>query len=43
MGVSGAITGARLMLSSSTIGAVFTGFVSVIDEVTNDATTVEAK
>ncbi len=36
MGVSGLITGARLVLSSSTPGAAFTGFASVIDEVTND-------
>ena len=43
MGVSGAVTGARLVLSSSTAGAAFTAFVSVIDEVTNDPTTVEAK
>ena len=43
MGVSGAITGARLVLSSSTLGAAFTGFASVIDEITNDPTTVEAK
>ncbi len=42
MGISGAVTGARLVLSSSTLGAAFTGFVSVIDEVTNDPTTVEA-
>jgi photosystem II stability/assembly factor-like uncharacterized protein len=43
MGVPGAITGARLVLSSSTPGAAFTAFVSVIDEVTNDPTTVEAR
>ena len=43
MGVSGAITGARLVLYSSTPGAAFTGFASVIDEITNDPTTVEAR
>ena len=43
MGVSGSITGARLVLSSSTPGAAFTAFASVIDEVTNDPTAVEAK
>ena len=43
MGVSGVVTGARLVLSSSTAGAAFTGFVSVIDEVTNDPTAVEAR
>ena len=36
MGVSGSVTGARLVLSSSTPGAAFTAFASVIDEVTND-------
>ncbi len=41
MGVSGPITGARLVLSSST--GVFTGFASVIDEVTNDPVAVEAR
>jgi hypothetical protein len=40
MGVSGAITGARLVLSSSTAGAAFTGVASVIDETTNDPTAV---
>jgi photosystem II stability/assembly factor-like uncharacterized protein len=43
MGVSGPVTGARLVLSSSTPGAAFTGFASVIDETTNDPTAVEAK
>ena len=43
MGVFEAVTGARLVLSSSTPGAAFTGFVSVIDEVTNDPTAVSAK
>jgi len=43
MGVSGAITGARLVLSSSTPNTAFTGFASVIDETTNDPTTIEAK
>jgi photosystem II stability/assembly factor-like uncharacterized protein len=40
MGVSGPITGARLVLSSSTSGAAFTGFASVIDETTNDPTAI---
>ena len=43
MGVPGPVTGARLVLSSPTPGAAFTGFGSVIDEVTNDPTTVEAR
>ena len=43
MGVSGPITGARLVLSSSTPNAAFTGFASVIDEITNDPTGVEAR
>jgi hypothetical protein len=43
MGVSGPITGARLVLSSSTSNAAFTAFASVIDEITNDPTAVEAK
>jgi photosystem II stability/assembly factor-like uncharacterized protein len=43
MGVSGPITGARLVLSSSTPNAAFTGFASVIDEATNDPTAVEAR
>ena len=43
MGVSGPVTGARLVLSSSTPGASFTGFASVIDEITNDPTVVEAR
>ena len=43
MGVSGSITGARLVLSSSTAGAAFAGVASVIDETTNDPTTVAAK
>jgi hypothetical protein len=43
MGVSGAVTGARLVLSSSTPGAAFTGLASVIDETTNDPTAVEAR
>ncbi|MEO8054351.1 MAG: hypothetical protein ABI768_04315 [Acidobacteriota bacterium] len=43
MGVSGSVTGARLVLSSSTSGAAFTAFASVIDEVTNDPTAVEAR
>ena len=43
MGVSGPITGARLVLSSSTAGAAFTGFASVIDETTNDPTAVLAQ
>ena len=41
MGVPGPITGARLVLSSSTAGAAFTGFASVIDETTNDPTAVQ--
>jgi hypothetical protein len=43
MGIWTAVTGARLVLSSSTPGAAFTAFASVIDEVTNDPTTVEAR
>ncbi len=43
MGVSGSITGARLVLSSSTPEASFTAFASVIDETTNDPTAVEAE
>ncbi len=43
MGVSGPITGARLVLSSSTPNAAFTGLASVIDETTNDPTAVEAR
>ncbi len=43
MGVSGPVTGARLRLFSSTPGAAFTAFASVIDEATNDPTAVEAK
>ena len=43
MGVSGPVTGARLVLSSSTPNAAFTAFASVIDESTNDPTAVEAK
>ena len=43
MGISGPITGARLVLSSSTTGAAFTGLASVIDETTNDPTTVVAQ
>ena len=43
MGVSGSVTGARLVLSTSTPGAAFTGVASVIDETTNDPTTVAAK
>jgi hypothetical protein len=43
MGVSGAITGARLVLSSSTPNAAFTVVASVIAEITNDPTTVEAR
>ena len=43
MGVSGSITGARLVLSSSTPGAAFTAFASVIDEITNDPTAIEAR
>jgi len=43
MGVSGPITGARLVLSSSTPNAAFTAFASVIDEITNDPTAVEAR
>jgi len=43
MGVSGPITGARLVLSSPTPNAAFTAFASVIDETTNDPTAVEAK
>ena len=43
MGVSGPVTGARLVLSSSTPNAAFTGFASVIDETTNDPTAVEAR
>jgi len=43
MGVSGLVNGARLVLSSSTSGTAFTAFASVIDEVTNDPTAVEAR
>ena len=43
MGVSGSVTGARLVLSSSTPGAAFTAFASVIDEITNDPTAIEAR
>ena len=43
LGVSGPVTGARLVLSSSTPGAAFTGFASVIDETTNDPTAVLAQ
>ena len=43
MGVSGVITGARLVLSSSTAGAFFTGLASVIDETTNDPTAISAQ
>jgi photosystem II stability/assembly factor-like uncharacterized protein len=43
MGVSGALTGARLVLSSSTTGALFTGVASVIDETTNDSTAMTAQ
>ena len=43
MGISGSITGARLVLSSSTPVAAFTAFASVIDEITNDPTAVEAR
>ena len=43
MGVSGAVTGARLVLSSPTAGAAFTALASVIDEITNDPTAVEAR
>ena len=40
MGVSGPVTGARLVLSSATAGAFFTGLASVIDEATNDPAAV---
>lgn len=43
MGVSGPITGARLVLSSSTPGAAYAAFASVIDEVTNDPIAIEAR
>ena len=43
LGVSFAVTGARLVLSSSTAGALFTGLASVIDEATNDATAFVAQ
>ncbi len=43
MGASDIVTGARLVVSSSTPGVAFTAIVSVIDETTNDPTTVEAK
>ena len=43
MGVSYPVDAARLVLSSSTPNAAFTGFASVIDETTNDPTAVEAK
>ena len=43
MGVLDRVVGARLVLSSSTTGAAFTAFASVIDETTNDSTAVEAK
>ena len=42
MGVSGPVTGARLVVSSSTPNAAFTALASVIDEITNDPTVVEA-
>ena len=43
MGISGPVTGARVVLSSSTAGALFTGLASVIDERTNDPTVVLAQ
>ncbi len=43
MGVSGPVTCARLVLSSTTPGAAYAAFVSVIDDVTNDLTTIEAR
>ena len=43
IGVSGPVTGARLVLSSSTPGATFTGFASVIDETTNDSSTTSRR
>lgn len=38
-----ATIGARLVVSSSTPGAAFTALASVIDETTNDPTTIEAR
>ncbi|HEX7580970.1 MAG TPA: hypothetical protein VF580_13325, partial [Thermoanaerobaculia bacterium] len=43
MGVSGPITGARLVLTAYTLNAAFTAFASVIDEITNNPTAVEAR
>jgi len=43
MGFTVPVTGARLVLSSSTPGAAYAAFISVIDEVTNDLTTIEAR
>ncbi len=44
MGVSGAVTGARLVVSSfSTAGAAFTALLFVIDEVTNSPTVIGAR
>jgi photosystem II stability/assembly factor-like uncharacterized protein len=43
MGVPGALSGARLVLSSDTTGAAFSAFVSLIDNVTNDPTTLVAR
>ena len=43
MGISGPVTGARLVLSSSTAGSLFTGLASIIDERTNDPTVVLAQ
>ncbi len=43
MGVSGAISGARLVVSSTTTSAAFAALATVIDETTNDSTAVEAR
>jgi hypothetical protein len=43
LGVSGPVADARLVLSSSTPNAAFTGLASVIDETTNDPISVEAR
>lgn len=43
MGVTGGVTGARLVVSSPTDGARFAALLFVIDEVTNSPTVIEAK
>ncbi len=43
MGVSGDITGARLVLSTPTGGGAFAAYASVIDNATNDPRTLLPK